>query len=93
MSTLEIMLMADTYADRFYLDRKYHNEESYYDRAASRACLQATIEALEAENLGLRLECQGLKAEVAEVKSYWKEAARKNAEMLAREANRLGGGL
>ena len=50
-------------------------------------------DAVEAENLGLRLECQGLKAEIAEVKSYWKEAARKNAEMLAREANRLGGGL
>ncbi|CAM8658070.1 hypothetical protein MCEMIEM13_01488 [Comamonadaceae bacterium] len=42
----------------------------------------AGLEALEAENLGLRLECQGLKAEVAEVKSFWKEAQLRNRNLL-----------
>lgn len=42
----------------------------------------AGLEALEAEKLGLRLECQGLKAEVAEVKSFWKEAQLRNRNLL-----------
>lgn len=48
----------------------------------------AGLEALEAENLGLRLECQGLKAEVAEVKSFWKEAQLRNRNLLE-ESNDL----
>ena len=43
----DIMKLADIYADRLHIDRKYHNEESSYDRDAARAALQSAIETLQ----------------------------------------------
>lgn len=42
-----IMLMADTYADRFYHNRRHHDQSTEYDRAASRAALEAAVTVLE----------------------------------------------
>lgn len=52
----DLMELADTYADRFHIDRRHHDSESGYDRAASRLALQSAIEALQAERDQLKAE-------------------------------------
>lgn len=84
MSTEEIMKLADAYA--YETANACEGWPECY-RKDAKAALKSALDALEAENLGLRLECQGLKAEVAEYKSYWKEATQKNRSLLEENAD------
>lgn len=57
-----IMLMADTYADRFYHNRRHHDQSTEYDRAAARAALEAAVTEQAAEIAQLKESVSDLRA-------------------------------